>query len=55
MKGKASPAFSNDFSKTSISDEDLEELDDRATSALRLRLTKNILANVRNGLMVKEL
>ena len=55
LKGKPSPASSSGSGKASINDEDWEELDDRAASAIRLCLAKNVLANVRNIPTVKEL
>ncbi|KAK9229596.1 hypothetical protein WN944_022559 [Citrus x changshan-huyou] len=45
LKGKSSPASSSGSGKASINDEDWEELDDRAASAIRLCLAKNVLAN----------
>ena len=54
MKGKSTTVSGTDSkksstvgeSKSSISDDDWEELDLRAVSAIRLCLVKNILANV---------
>ncbi|KAL9439725.1 hypothetical protein AB3S75_025227 [Citrus x aurantiifolia] len=55
LKGKPSPASSSGSGKASISDEDWEELDDRAASAIRLCLAKNVLANVGKIPTAKEL
>ena len=51
FKGKPTTTFDQDSArsktfKSTVSDEDWEELDLKATSTIRLRLAKNILANV---------
>ena len=51
LKGKPTIASGEDFaryevSKSTVSDEDWEELDLKAASTIRLCLAKNILANV---------
>ena len=51
LKGKPTTTSSEDstrskVSKSTVSDEDWEELDLKATSTMRLCLVKNILANV---------
>ena len=55
LKRKPSPASKSGSGKASISDEDWEELDDRAAIAIRLCLTMNVLANVGNIPTVKDL
>ena len=54
-KGRPSPNSSKDFVKCSMSDEDWEDMDLRAASAIRLCLVKNVLANVHKILTAKEL
>ena len=47
LKGKSTTVFGTDSEKSSTAgDDDWEELDLRASSAIRLCLAKNILANV---------
>ena len=60
LKGKPTIAFSEDsvrceVSKSTVSDEDWEELDLKAASTIRLCLAKNILANVFEISTVKDL
>ncbi|KAL9438154.1 hypothetical protein AB3S75_023924 [Citrus x aurantiifolia] len=55
LKRKSSLVSSSGSGKASISDEDWEDLDDRAASAIRLCLAKNVLANVGNIPTTKEL
>lgn len=55
LKGKPTLVTGIESSKTNISDEDWEDLDLRAASAIRLCLAKNILANVHGISMAKEL
>ncbi|KAL6508474.1 hypothetical protein OROHE_021607 [Orobanche hederae] len=63
LKGKPAVVLEKDSSKdsdnrtntSSMSNEDWEEMDLKATNAIRLCLTKNILANVQGNLTTKEL
>ena len=60
LKGKPTTAFGEDslrceVSKSTVSDEDWEELDLKVASTIRLCLAKNILANVFGISTVKDL
>ena len=60
LKGKPTIAFGEDsvrceVSKSTVSDEDWEELDLKAASTIRLCLAKNILANVFGISTIKDL
>ncbi|KAH9671379.1 hypothetical protein KPL70_017352 [Citrus sinensis] len=55
LKRKPSPASKSGSGKASISNEDWEKLNDRAAIAIRLCLAMNVLANVGNIPIVKDL
>ena len=54
LKGKPSPASSSGSRKDNISDDDWEEIDDRAVSVIRLCLVKNVLPNMEKFLQRKN-
>ena len=55
LKGKPFPASSSDSGKSILSNEDWEEFDEKAISAIRLCLAKNILTNVGKIPSIKQL
>ena len=56
LKVKPSPTYSNDSGKFVMSNEDWEELDERAAgSAIQLCLAKNVLTNVGKIPSIKEI
>ena len=56
LRGKPTPVSSGDSSRTSkIDNEEWDDMDLRAASAIRLCLAKNVLANVHGLSTVKEL
>ena len=56
LKGKPSPASCSDSEKFVMSNEDWEELDERAAaSAIQLCLAKNVLTNVGKIPSIKEI